>query len=738
VAVNDLPRAATTTTVGFAPVTADATAPADWMTKFEQAFAAIVEAPDTPRIAAALVNAASEFVASDVVLSFAAGSQAPTAEGRECTVLPLKSRRTNLGSLVVQGRLSQHELRTLGLLSQFAANLAARTIHTERLHVAQRHERNAVAIYEAARDLVTIREVDVVLRDVVRRAQESTGADIAYLALHLRGSEVYRHHASSGTSSGSFDSIQVAGLRGLTELVARERQVIVSNDYFNDQRRNRALDRYLKAEALASLACAPMHMGAEFIGAMFAAKRPGGSFSDADADLLGALGAIAAGAIVNARLHDEEQRGLAELSAINRVVAAQHAQLSRWIRTHQRLTRMVLDGQGLARTAGLIARLMGGAVAILDRHLELLVFADPARAAADQPADDWARSALPLALHAASKPLRRITLIELSEGGSAIVAPVTSGRDTLGYLAILSPDDGLDDHSRMFVGQAANVVAIEFMQERIAAEVETRLRGELVGELISQSRADLESLRRRASLLGHGLDGELRLIVARPDSEPSKRLSDELRVDGPMVAVMSQCIADDDGGPLLAVRNGRAIALQTRKQAGDLDRRRRSPTAQDLREEISARHGHEVSLVAGQWVTDPRELAASYAAIVRSMDVFDGWGRRAYAVDFETSALERVLADLTSTADAASFVESALGRIIEYDKRRSGALLDSLEQYLLADSALETAARRLNVHPHTLRYRLDRVSKIIGRSLRDSDTKLEMMLALRMHRGLGR
>src|SRR3546814_18781359 len=56
---------------------------------------------------------------------------------------------------------------------------------------------------------------------------------------------------------------------------------------------------------------------------------------------------------------------------------------------------------------------------------------------------------------------------------------------------------------------------------------------------------------------------------------------------------------------------------------------------------------------------------------------------------------------------------------------------------LLADSILEAAARKLTIHPHTLRYRLDKVAELTGRSTSDPQTKLEMLFALRLYRSLG-
>jgi sugar diacid utilization regulator len=293
----------------------------------------------------------------------------------------------------------------------------------------------------------------------------------------------------------------------------------------------------------------------------------------------------------------------------------------------------------------------------------------------------------------------------------------------------------LDDQARTFVGQAANAVAIEFMQERVAAEVETRLRGELLGELISQNVSDRDELRKRAALLGHDLDGELRLIVVRPDDVSPDPEGPE--PDVPLTMALADALGPGVPSPLLVARRGRGVALLTRPPRGSGQDGGDPLACATLRDRISTRLDCQVSLVAGSWVSHPSELAASYASIVRCLDAYRATGRRAFVVDFERSSFDRILVEVARSGEAAAFVESVIGPVLEYDLRRHGSLVESLEQYLAADSVLEAAARALHVHPHTLRYRLDRAAQLTGRSTSDPEAKLELLLALRLYRRLG-
>jgi DNA-binding PucR family transcriptional regulator len=82
------------------------------------------------------------------------------------------------------------------------------------------------------------------------------------------------------------------------------------------------------------------------------------------------------------------------------------------------------------------------------------------------------------------------------------------------------------------------------------------------------------------------------------------------------------------------------------------------------------------------------------------------------------------------------FVQRNLGRVAEHDRARGGALLETLKAYL-EEGEQQAAARRLQVHPNTLRYRLDRIREISGADLDDPETRLNLSVALRVHGLLG-
>ncbi len=70
--------------------------------------------------------------------------------------------------------------------------------------------------------------------------------------------------------------------------------------------------------------------------------------------------------------------------------------------------------------------------------------------------------------------------------------------------------------------------------------------------------------------------------------------------------------------------------------------------------------------------------------------------------------------------------------IMSHDAEHGTAYARTLLAYLDANSDVASAARRLNVHPNTCRYRLARAEQLFGLSLGDPDERLLLWLQLRL------
>jgi purine catabolism regulator len=66
----------------------------------------------------------------------------------------------------------------------------------------------------------------------------------------------------------------------------------------------------------------------------------------------------------------------------------------------------------------------------------------------------------------------------------------------------------------------------------------------------------------------------------------------------------------------------------------------------------------------------------------------------------------------------------------DFDAAHAGSLVATLRAYLDADGSVATVADRLIVHRNTVRYRIDQIERLTGRSLSRTADRVQLWLAM--------
>ncbi|MGW3042193.1 PucR family transcriptional regulator [Kitasatospora sp. NPDC001159] len=68
--------------------------------------------------------------------------------------------------------------------------------------------------------------------------------------------------------------------------------------------------------------------------------------------------------------------------------------------------------------------------------------------------------------------------------------------------------------------------------------------------------------------------------------------------------------------------------------------------------------------------------------------------------------------------------------LTRFDGTNNADLVTTLHAYLAADCSVQAVADRLYVHRNTVRYRLDQIERLTGRSLQSMQDRFQLWLAL--------
>jgi len=546
---------------------------------------------------------------------------------------------------------------------------AARSLAAWRDHSRGETERSRA--YEALVEIgtqVQAEEVhaDTVLQLIVDRARDLCATDVAWLSLVDESERLVHVVGASGSHTDGFLSMAVrfgTGIGGAA--VARGCTILVRDRDLYDNDLPLSVRRALEDEGVVSVLCSPMVRAGRMVGALYLGSRSPTDFGRGPAALLPALATQAAIAVENGRLYQ--------------ALEDRNATLERSAAIHRDLTDASLAGEGLDHILELLGTLVGAPVTLEREPAGAALSADP-------------------------------TEPERASEGDELRAAVMAGDTLLGTLAA-EDGFGIGALGRQALEHGATVIALELVKERAALEVEWRLHGELLDELLQRGGEPDASLRIRAEHAGIDLDVPRRIAVVRSRGEA-----------GHDYLLRLSHFPIGPGAAPLATRRGDRVVLAI-AGADPEDARQVVSSLQ----ERARRAGVETRAGLGDRRSDLslslREAEAALAFAEQSRDA-------AALVMCEQLGPMRFLLDCRNTAQMEAFVRDRLGPLAEYDRtHRRGALLETVAAFLQHDGSQASAAAACHIHISTLKYRIGRAAEVLGGSPHDPQTRYELRLA---------
>ncbi len=571
----------------------------------------------------------------------------------------------------------------------------------EMLASRRRREGQLTALFETAGDLARLSDLDSVLNAIVRRARQLLGTDIAYLTMHdpERGDTYMR--VTDGSTSAAFQQLRLSLGEGLGGLVAQTGMPYFTSNYMADPqfRHVHTIDSAVDQEGLVSILGVPLQIGSRVIGVLFAANRAERPFTREEVALLGSLAAHAAVAIDQARLLEETRVALNELNSANRLLQEHSEAVERAAAAHDKMAQLVLTGGGVAELAVSTVEVIGGSLLVLDEHdRELASVANP------DPIEPQSLQGAVAASRASGRSVR--------ESGHWVAA-VSAGTEHLGAL-ILSGKPDLEDADQRILERAAVVTALLLLARRSGAEAESRVRGELLDDLLRRGdldRSALDALTARAHRLGADLDASYSVYVA-----------DVGNADRQRAILAANHIARTRYG-LGGSFDGKIVLLLPTEEPGK--------EAAALAAELGLTLSAAVTVGGAGPARGAASVVSTYQQAQRCLGALRTLGRTGDGASAgEMGFVGLVLSD---QPDVDGFVDAQLGAIVDYDDRRGTELVSTLRTYFACNGNLAKTKDALHVHVNTVAQRLDRISRLIGDDWQTPERMLELQLALRLH-----
>jgi GAF domain-containing protein len=601
--------------------------------------------------------------------------------------------REDLDLVVAEAEVSGSSPEQLASLRERHA-LAMR-IH-EQMERQRSREAELSALYETARDLTAIRDLDAILAAIVRRARQLLHADMTYLSLNDEPEGASYMKVTDGALTPEFRELRLPLGTGLLGLVAQSGAPYFTEDYQADDRfvHRDYIDTAVEGEQIRAILGVPLTVEGKVIGALLAVHRSVRPFPANEVALLTSFAAHAAIALENARLFEQARAAVAAADVANAELRARSEATERAAHAHDLLTDVLLHGGGVVEVSNVLAEVLGGRLSVYDDGGRLLAGEDIGTGATTE----W---------DAVDRAKTSGRCVQTGDG--AWVAVAAAGDEHLGTL-VLRATEPLDLPERRTLERGALVTALVLLFGRIEAEAESRVRGELLSDLVSGRDLDPDRLSQRARRQGADLDANLAIAVADPLTQVD---------DQPLARVASSLARELHG--LGGVHEGQVLVLAP----GD-------PT--ELGEQLRTRLGDAtVGVALSTGGVD--QIRNAWRDAQRSMFTLLRLGRVGEVSDPAGLGLATLLLGQNSPTELEAFITRTIGPVLSYDRTRNTQLVETLEAWFECDGAVREAAKRLHVHPNTVAQRIERVTQLLGGARwREPGRKLEVQLALQLMR----
>jgi DNA-binding PucR family transcriptional regulator len=391
--------------------------------------------------------------------------------------------------------------------------------------------------------------------------------------------------------------------------------------------------------------------------------------------------------------------------------------------------------------ANAIAALLDAPVTIEDRHFRVLAFsgrqdeADPSRIGtilnrevSAARTNDMEERGVFRELYRSDDPLFVLPPTSGLEGFTMprMALAVRAGDEILGSIWAAVHEPMSEERARTF-REIGPLVALHLLRERAGADVERRLRTDLVAGALEGGARAVEA----ASKLGLSHQPVVVAALALQDegSSPASSYADRMsrRRRTADAFAMHLSVAAPGSASALVGDVVYAIVPVHGAPAGADRRTARLATEFLTRTQAKAHVGVGTVSEGAAALPGSRDGADRALRVLRSAP---GGKQVACISDVSFEALLIEFSDLMSARG--DTLQGPVARLMEYDAKHSANLIETLRAYLDAFGNVIEAAQATYVHPNTFRYRLRRLAEVGEIDLLDADTRLSIMLQLRL------
>ncbi|PLS08513.1 PucR family transcriptional regulator [Neobacillus cucumis] len=398
------------------------------------------------------------------------------------------------------------------------------------------------------------------------------------------------------------------------------------------------------------------------------------------------------------------------------------AELKLVLETHKQFTNIIMQGKGIQLLLQDLSKMINRPVQLIDQHMKPI----------SQPITELDFHSLLDGISIPPTKISPISLTTIASKQDFTLFPVHISEKKYGFLIIIGEIKKTDQFTLLTIEQAANVISFSLIKENALRQHDRSIRNDfflhfLDGTLSSQDEitgraAEFSLQNNQMYICAVGkIDGELHHPTYTQQHEKADDLYDFIEGE----------LSTKKHGIHFFKKGESCILLfevhEDRMNPGTYV----ESNLIELQNRVSSYFGNTISFGVSTLCQNFLQTKSAYKEAVDALSQGKLSKKKEYIQTYHTKDIMELMRQIPQE-DLRNFYAFALEGFKETKIEEEQSLLETLLVYLETHCQISETAKRLFVHRNTVVYRIEKCEEILGKSLKDPETTLQIRLALRI------
>ena len=430
-----------------------------------------------------------------------------------------------------------------------------------------------------------------------------------------------------------------------------------------------------------------------------------------------------------------------ELEAAHHRIKTQNRILERTVTIHEQLTQCILNGKGIEDITASLAKLMNCIVVLEDENLVLQSTCFPEQSVNH----DLLNSYLPILTSpyfnkASAFFLKQTRPFQITDEYAdfqvcRLVSPILVGSELLGFVSILRPGLPFSELENIDLEHAASVFALVIIEQKKIADIERRLKGDFIDDLLSGNFSDPSSIINRASRLNYDITLPHRVLVLDIQNFNSViklfAQNEERILQFKTELLNTVQVSLEHLGKGMVVNKSDNLIMLVQLKGPDHPEKATRQLAKEIIKQVSIRFPKvTLSIGIGNICLELADFNHSLLSAKKALEIGKTLKKQSQVISLEQFGTHALLFNALDSKDLYHFASTQIGALLSYDKTYQTQLMPTLQKFLSHRGNVEGTARTMNMSISGLKYRLQRIEEITGQDTKDGQAYFNLHLAV--------